>query len=78
MKLTHEELSRAKEYQLAAVGMVRQGNSGWMAQALQRDFTEEEIVAFRAVRVRAHKTSQPFCGKKRLRKAGHGTEDLFA
>jgi hypothetical protein len=79
MKLTREDLFHAREYQLAAIGITRAKNKGWMRSALNRHFSPAEIESFRSAK-RPSKESghgRPFCGKKRLRTASVGTLDMF-
>lgn len=47
MKLTREELTRAKEKQLQRLGIKRVNNKGWLYQALRTEFTEEQVREFR-------------------------------
>lgn len=50
MKLTRYELVRAQDRQLAAIGLKRSGNSGWLADAMEREFTEQQIELFKGIR----------------------------
>lgn len=43
MKLTRDQLIRASNKQLEAIGLRRDGNKGWMEKALARDWLPEEM-----------------------------------
>lgn len=46
MKLTRSQLIHARDVQLAAVGITRSKNRGWLKAALLREFTDREVARF--------------------------------
>jgi hypothetical protein len=50
MKLSRKDFTHARDVQLHAVGIVRANNPGWLKKALQREFTEEQVNAFRGAK----------------------------
>lgn len=47
MKLSKEELLHATKEQLNAIGVVRAWNKGWLTRARLKNWTLEEVKAFR-------------------------------
>lgn len=58
MKLTRRDFTHAQDKQLAAIGITRTDNSGWLAKAMDREFTQEQIDLFESAR-RAKKVKEP-------------------
>lgn len=58
MKLTRKELVHAQDRQLAAIGIRRSNNSGWLAKASAREFTTEQLELFHNIR-RGNKADTP-------------------
>lgn len=50
MKLTRSELIHAQDRQLAAIGLRRSGNSGWLERAVAAEFTDEQVRLFKEIR----------------------------
>ncbi len=50
MKLTREQLNCSTDKQLAFLGFKRQNNPGWMQRAMERDFSEQDIAQYHALR----------------------------
>lgn len=70
MKLTRNDLIHATNVQLRAIGLCRDGNAGWLKEALERDFTRAEVELFHKARKKTKATAKEIYTIKLAQDAG--------